>query len=261
MTTTVLKLIALLAMIIDHIGYFIPNTPYWFGWIGRIAAPLFIFCVVWGYSYTRDIKKYLIRLYSFSVGMSILSLIINLLYNDTYRYITSNFFAPLFLIAFIIYLINNKNIKGLIVLFLWQFVSFALSVILVEFIQLPYLNDVKPLYVFYGSLFGNIFLVEGGILFVAIGLLLYFTKNNKKMLSIMYILISILSFFLFRRLGYDRGFVSLIVPFADYQWMMIAALPLMLLYNNKKGIGLKYFFYIFYPVHIIVLYIIGNNLR
>ncbi|WP_281420730.1 TraX family protein [Cytobacillus gottheilii] len=41
------------------------------------------------------------------------------------------------------------------------------------------------------------------------------------------------------------------------QWIMIAALPFMLRYNEKKGIGLKCFFYFFYPIHIIVLYLIG----
>ncbi len=31
--------------------------------------------------------------------------------------------------------------------------------------------------------------------------------------------------------------------------MMIGALPFMLRYNNEKGYGMKYFFYIFYPAH------------
>lgn len=44
----------------------------------------------------------------------------------------------------------------------------------------------------------------------------------------------------------------------NYYWMVIGALPFIMLYNGKKGKGFKYFFYIFYPVHIYIFYIIGN---
>lgn len=43
----------------------------------------------------------------------------------------------------------------------------------------------------------------------------------------------------------------------NYQWMMIFSLPIMLLYNGKKGKGLKKLFYVYYPVHLAVLYIIA----
>lgn len=43
----------------------------------------------------------------------------------------------------------------------------------------------------------------------------------------------------------------------DYQWMMIGALPLMLLYNHKRGYRLKCFF-IFYPIHIILLALLSH---
>lgn len=37
----------------------------------------------------------------------------------------------------------------------------------------------------------------------------------------------------------------------------LAAVP-MLLYNGKKGPSLKYFFYVFYPLHLLILYLIIN---
>ncbi|WP_276309896.1 TraX family protein [Pueribacillus theae] len=126
MTTTALKIVALIFMLIDHIGKFIPGTPIWFGWIGRISAPLFLFCVIWGFSYTSDKKKYLTRLYLFGVGMAVMNLVLNYLYNYTYDYITSNIFSTLFLVAFILYLIY-KNEKKLYICFgIWQIVSFIL---------------------------------------------------------------------------------------------------------------------------------------
>ena len=36
----------------------------------------------------------------------------------------------------------------------------------------------------------------------------------------------------------------------------ILALPLLLLYNGKRGKGHKRFFYIYYPAHVYVLYLI-----
>jgi len=42
------------------------------------------------------------------------------------------------------------------------------------------------------------------------------------------------------------------------QWLMAAALPLMLRYNDQKGPGLKYFFYFFYPAHTFLLFWLAN---
>ncbi len=43
----------------------------------------------------------------------------------------------------------------------------------------------------------------------------------------------------------------------EFQWMMIAALPFIILYNGERGrYSLKYLFYAFYPLHIWILYFI-----
>ena len=49
-----LKIIAMIAMFLDHIAYFFPDLPMSLPlhWIGRIAAPIFIFGVVNGVKYT-----------------------------------------------------------------------------------------------------------------------------------------------------------------------------------------------------------------
>src|SRR5690625_4398580 len=98
-------------MIIDHIGQFIPNTPFWFGWVGRISAPIFVYCVVLGFTYTSNIRKYLIRLYLFSLGMAIVNLIINYIFNDSYYYMTNNFLTTLFLVGLIIFIIHKGKVK------------------------------------------------------------------------------------------------------------------------------------------------------
>lgn len=56
MSINFLKIIALLCMIIDHIGEFIPNSSMWFRYIGRLAAPIFSI-VVYGDFIIHVIKK------------------------------------------------------------------------------------------------------------------------------------------------------------------------------------------------------------
>lgn len=42
---------------------------------------------------------------------------------------------------------------------------------------------------------------------------------------------------------------------------VLIGLPIIQMYNGNKGKGLKYFFYIFYPAHIIILYIVAIKLN
>ncbi len=65
--TEFLKLIAIIAMLLDHVGnVFFPQYPV-FRWIGRIAFPIFCYCMTVGLLYTHDIKKYLTRLGIFAL--------------------------------------------------------------------------------------------------------------------------------------------------------------------------------------------------
>lgn len=64
-----IKIIALILMLMDHIGEFFPDSPIWFRWLGRLAAPLFFYALAVGFRHTRNRKKYLLRLYLANVGM------------------------------------------------------------------------------------------------------------------------------------------------------------------------------------------------
>ncbi|TGE39461.1 hypothetical protein E4K67_00130 [Desulfosporosinus fructosivorans] len=280
MSSNMLKVLALFFMVIDHIGSFIPGLPVYFHWIGRLSAPIFIFCSAWSFTYTSNKKSYLIRLYAASLVMAII---------QCWLVIDNNFFRSLFSLCVIIFLIDsykNKNTKFkkyLYVYLTWQIISVAICIFLLNVI-FPSAYFVSY---FLSALFGNVFLLEGGLVYVCLGVLIYLTKNNKKSLIIGYISFCVLYFivtvkpylpiflgklytwglpFLSDTIEYTLNMIIGLRPmdiggsmfFQNYQWMMIMALPFILAYNSKRGKKMKYFFYIFYPVHIVILFYVGN---
>ena len=72
LSSNALKIIAIITMIIDHIGYYFElymnNVIYIvLRAVGRISMPLFAFLLVQGFFHTKDLKKYIIRIFSFAI--------------------------------------------------------------------------------------------------------------------------------------------------------------------------------------------------
>ncbi|MBZ2174528.1 conjugal transfer protein TraX [Schnuerera sp. xch1] len=82
-------------------------------------------------------------------------------------------------------------------------------------------------------------LTEGSLLSTAVIIIFHYLKDKKLIMSIAYIMVSLL-----------------LIP--NIQWMQVFALPFILMYNGERGPNIKKFFYIFYPVHIWILFIIGS---
>ena len=92
----------------------------------------------------------------------------------------------------------------------------------------------------------NVFTVEGGIFMVLFGLIFYIFRTNRKIQFLVLIILSFLAFYTNR---------------TGVQWMMVFAIIPLYFYNGEKGRGDKNFFYIFYPVHIYILYIVASLLH
>lgn len=256
MSTFILKMLAVLFMLTDHIYlyFFAPSV----GWsliltcIGRISYPLFLFCMVWGYRYTRSRKIYLLRLYALSVFMTVFCYAVDYYFpTGGFGYGNHNIFLNMFIVGVLISTIEtfvNDRKKGFALLG----IIFAVQ-ILYSFAE-PILHTVFP---FMPGLSGdtitgivpNLYLNEYGFDFVALGVLMYFLKEKKDLFCVTYIIFCISQFSL--EIVWSESGIPM-------QWIMIAALPFMMRYNNEKGPGIKYFFYVFYPLHTFILFYLAN---
>ncbi|MBT1171894.1 hypothetical protein JS528_00665 [Bifidobacterium sp. MA2] len=110
MTSFQLKILACVLMLIDHVAEFLPEMPVWMHWIGRLSAPIFFFLIGWSCMYTSNRKRFLLRLYLASVGMSLIQAVSYLLpplsSGVMLNPIGNNIFATLFQMSLIICLLS-----------------------------------------------------------------------------------------------------------------------------------------------------------
>ena len=64
---SVLKWIAVLTMVIDHVGAILFPDQIWMRVIGRVAFPIFCFLIVEGFFHTHDVRRYMGRIGVFAL--------------------------------------------------------------------------------------------------------------------------------------------------------------------------------------------------
>lgn len=198
-----LKIIALIAMTIDHIGYFIYDDLIILRIIGRLAFVIFAYLIANSYLYTRNKLNFGLKLLLFGI-------VIDLVMIATNNYVISNIFITLGLGYFLIYFYNKQN-------YLIMFIIFLIPLI------------IKMDYSYYGLLlilFSNIY------------------YNKLPILLIINAAMILLGFYYFN--------FSLLQLFSTF------GILLLFLYNHQKGRSLKYLFYLYYPIHILVIIFIRD---
>lgn len=224
-TTTGLKMIAVISMLIDHFGaaFFVIYTSYYdktqdfagadiiyqvLRAVGRTAFPIFCFVLVEGFYHTRNRYRYLARLLVFSV-LSEIPFDLALQDGLFERKMQNVFFTLLI---------------GCIAMFLIEKVRDS--------------NRGDP-----------IFRISLGMVIGMAGMLLaYFLKTDYSAFGVLLLLI----FYWFRsdrRKACVCGYLCMI-----WEYLCFPAFLLIYHYNGQKGKNLKYFFYLFYPLHLLALY-------
>jgi len=256
LNTLVLKLLAVVFMIADHIGaVFFPNAAI-FRLVGRLSYPLFAFCIAQGLIHTKSKAKYSLRLLIFAVASQ----------------------APYFL-AF-----DKKPFDKLNVLFTFSLICAAVA--LYEYI--PSLFEKKK-YNIAVELESDKFkdkaenISSGGVLkypLMAFSLTLpiplaYFLNAEYAILT--FLIVYSIYFIENKYTAISMAALSCPASYVIQGLLSNGKLPtkytmifsavcafsilLTVFYNGKKGKGLKYFFYVFYPAHLLLLYILRLVIR
>lgn len=263
LTGTALKTIAAGAMLLDHIAYFFGFTgrvPGWFGAVGRIAAPLFLFCLAEGFAHTHDKKRYFLRIYLMAALMG------GALFFMRYAgfAVRADGFYPenSILTAYALLLPvwqgidclrERRVVKGLALVLLpivWPFAAgplFAASPASLNTIEGFLCYTFLPIWNATG---------DTSLPVMVTGVLMYALRGNRRAQAAGFALFTMLYHFVFVGWIVSRlpGFAPVQMLTMYYEWLGVFAAALMLCYNGERGAERKAVFYAFYPGHVYALY-------
>jgi len=233
LTGSLLKWIAIITMLIDHIGaclieVFLLNgygtSPLgmltreqmmdWYSvdlilrLIGRIAFPLFCFLLAEGAVHTRNMGKYALRLGIFALVSEVPFDLAT--HNMLFNWQNQNVYFTLLLGLIALWLLKD-----------WKQAKWKLPAGLV----LP-------------ALAAELLHTDYGAVGVAVIVLLYLLRERPGLRMILC--------------------MALLTVFNPLEIPCIVSFGLMALYNGERGRQPRYFFYTFYPVHLLILWVIGR---
>ena len=218
--TNLLKLIAIISMLIDHVGgALFPEIPA-FRWAGRLAFPIFCYCMTVGLLYTSSIKRYLIRLGIFAIISQPLYIMAFHPYDWREEWMNMNIFFTLF--VSLIAMVGFKERKW------WLF---AVALLLLMFINFDY-----------------------GMTGVILMLIFYICRNRPAVGALLFCL----SYLPALWSGYPDDPKSIILGGLCIDWTVFSMLaaPLIFLRTDSRIKVNKYFFYAFYPAHLAAIWIV-----
>ena len=221
-----LKLIAIVAMTIDHLTWLLfPGLQrVWFVFalhiIGRLTAPIMWFFIAEGSYYTRDSVKYIKRLflfavishfaYSFAFGLSPMPFKSGI-FNQT------SVIWSLAIGATLIFAVQKHKLSGIVTVFL---------IILANLLSFP---------------------ADWSCIAVMVPFFLYMHRGDFKKQAIDYIIFAIVYAAVY--------FIFIDKVYGLLQLFILLSIPVLSLYNGKAGNNrnMKWLFYIYYPAHLVIV--------
>ena len=213
-----LKLLAVIFMTIDHIGYILFPGIILFRIIGRLSFPIFAFAISEGCRHTRSRCYYLLTL-------ALSAILFQIVYTFVTGSLIMNIFVTLTLSVLTIIIFDktsNIHTKSAYAQFaIYAGIIFSLSELLPKIISGFYID-----YGFFGIL---------------LPVWYYIGRTKKEQL-----------------LYFAIGLILLSGAVGAIQFFSLLSLPVIALYNGRRGkMHLKWFFYTYYPLHLAVLHLIS----
>ncbi|MBR3974475.1 MAG: conjugal transfer protein TraX [Clostridia bacterium] len=223
-SSSVLKILAILLMCVDHFSVaFFGQGVTFMRLIGRIAFPLFAFMVAEGARRTKGREKYMLRLLVFALVSEVpFDYFVSSSYFDmSYQ----NVFFTLFFGLFSVWCYELLKSKKLT----------ALS-------ALPLLVSCA------GAALLNTDYSATGVICIFI---FYVSAQKDFLIKLLFYALAIVTL--------SINITSSGIGFVDVELYALTALIPIFLYNGKKGFKMnKYFFYAFYPVHMLILKLLAS---
>ena len=231
-----LHILAMTFMLMDHMWATVAPGDLWLNCVGRLAFPMFAFMLVEGYHRSRSVRKYMLRLLIFAIVSEVP---FDLMVSGSLLYpFCQNVMWTLLLGLGTIYLIDRLiGDRQSLIRLLAAFAAFVVSAVLATLLMLDYYGygilTVLTFYIFRG----DNWLHRMGQL-ICLGII------NLELIGGQVIPVSLLG------LSFDfpqQGFALLSLVFI---W----------LYNGRQGPhgkAVKYSFYVFYPLHMLILGLIA----
>ena len=236
LNSNALKIIAIVAMTIDHIawlvfpGYSNEFLPALLHIIGRLTCPIMCYFIAEGYHYTKNINKYTLRLFAFS-----------LISHFAYIFASSSFIDGKSFISFYYGDILNQTSV------MWPL---AWGLVMLRVVNSERINSIiKVLLVLLICVitFPSDWSCIASLCILAIGTN---RESFRKQMLWMVFYVGIYSVVYFFTLDKLYGIIQMGVVFS---------IPLIMMYNGQRGRSqrinrfMKWLFYIYYPLHLFII--------
>ena len=224
MNATRLKVIGIVSMTIDHIGYFLFPQMTILRIIGRLAYPIFAYMIAEGCRYTRNKMRYFCTVLAIACVCSVATYFAE---RSLYQSIFTTFSCAMILIFS---LTAAKEATERAEKIFWGVCTMMLVFLYFAVFQLWMIPGLETDYGFLG---------------IITPVLVWLGRSKAEKLA-----------------GLTIGLCLLSVEIGMVQFFSLAAVILLYFYNGERGNhSLKWGFYAYYPFHVAVLYGVSQMIR